>query len=355
MKLLIIGMTSFPGGMETYIMNMYKYLEKDKYKCTFINECSEPIAYEDEIKKAGGEIISIPSRNKNFLKHYIGIYRLFKKNKFNVIYYNTLSLANIDYVLMSGKNTKRIIHAHNPETADGIRGILKNFHRRLIPKIGDVFFACSKSAGESFFGNQKFHVIKNAIEVQQFKYEVEKAKKVKEKLNLENHIVIGTVGRIAYQKNSLFIVDIFSEFYKKYPNAIFLHIGDGELRDELERKIEEKKLKGKYLILGKQQDTSIFYQVFDAFLFPSLYEGLGIVCIEAQAAGVPCIVSETIPEEVDVGCNLIHSVSLDKTAKQWAQEIEKYCFSTKKDTSFYVEKAGYDAKKNIAYIKKLIE
>lgn len=152
MKMLVIGMTTFHGGMETYLMNIYRYLDKEKYKCVFVQEGTADIAYSQEIDQFGGERIDIPARKGNLLKHYLGILKLFYHNNFDIVYFNTLSLANIDYILLAKKNSVRIVHAHNPETSEGIRRLLSKIHKMILPFKADMLLCCSNVAGESMFG-----------------------------------------------------------------------------------------------------------------------------------------------------------------------------------------------------------
>lgn len=203
--------------------------------------------------------------------------------------------------------------------------------------------------------NHKWIKINNAIQARNFQYNEKKRKNLKIKLGLEGVFVLGTVGRITHQKNSLFLADIFEEFNKINPNSVFLHIGDGDLRNALEKKITDKGLKKLYFILGEQEDTADYYQVFDAFVFPSNYEGLGIVLIEAQASGTPCIISNAVPIEADMQCGLFYPVGLHESAAVWARQIKEHCFIDKRDTYNYIKAHGYDAEENAKVMERILD
>jgi glycosyltransferase involved in cell wall biosynthesis len=253
-KILVIGMTTFPGGMERYIINWFEKMNKNIYKTYFLNqEGNQEIAYTDVITQNGGEIVYAIKRNGHFWEHYKEIQKIYK-NQFDIIYYNTLDLGNVDFLIMAklfNKHAKKIVHAHNSSSASkGIRYELIKLHTRYIKNISDIRLACSQVAGDWMFKGADYRVINNSIDLDKFKFDVQKKQEMLDKLGLKGKKVWGTVGRLAKQKNPLFIVEIMRYVHTVDKDVVFVHIGDGQLKSEMQAKIKEYGLEELYLLLG---------------------------------------------------------------------------------------------------------
>lgn len=365
-RYLMTGMTPNPGGVEAYIMNLVRHIDPDKIRFDYLSNFEEPIAYEQELRAMGADIIRLPGRRKHPIEHQTAYRKFFKKagERYDGIYCNLLSLANIDDLIYAKKNhIKRIIaHSHNSNDTGwdlmGIRKHLHQTHQKELNQYAEKLFACSDLAGRFMFGeNTDFAVIHNAIDAERFCFSLEKRKKIREQLKIPPGIqVYGTVGRLEEQKNPSFILDIFRYLHEKDPNSRFIHVGDGSLRGETEKKIREYALEKAYLITGAVSDTSGYYQAMDAFIFPSLYEGLPVALIEAQAADLPCFLTDTISDETKIVNENYHKIPLSGGAQTWAEKVLETCgpngkhkasgvpaaAAERRDVSGRIKATGYD-------------
>ena len=367
LRILITGMTENPGGIEAYIMNIYRNVDHSKLQFDFIVNSNCKIAYNEEISAYGGQIFRLHGRRENPLLHLLDYYLFFKNHsqRYNGIYVNALSLANIDAIKLAYKFNikKRILHAHN--NADigasylGIRTLLHKCHRYSIKKYATHLFACSNAAGKWMFGKKaKYAIINNAIDTKNYRYNSCLRSKLRKKLNISSHtFVIGTVGRLEPQKNPLFLIDIFYQIKKTKADSLCLHIGDGTLKHDMEERIKHYQIQNDYRLLGSKPDTSDYYQIFDAFIFPSLFEGLGISLIEAQACDLPCFISDTIPQEAILLKENVHCFSLQADSITWANGILANTLKSPKDRIDVSDKicvAGFDIMTEVKKIEKVL-
>lgn len=351
------GMTPNPGGVEAYIMNLVRNMNSDKVMFDFLVNFEEPVAFEEELKARGSWVIRLAGRRKHPWRHYKDYQTFFRKygKAYDGIYCNMLSLANIDDLHYSKTYgiPRIIVHAHNSLDSGwdilGIRGRLHLLHQKTLQKYADVCFACSRQAGQWMFGMEAhYEVIHNAIDMERFRYDPERRKEIRNQWNISpDTVVYGTVGRLDVQKNPLFLPEVFYHIRESHGNCIFLHVGDGALRGEMEKKIRQYGLEGSYRLEGTCDDSAEYYQVMDAFLFPSFYEGLGISLIEAQACDLPCFVSQAIPAEARAIEQQYISLSLDAGSEAWAREILKFMARNRcnrKERTEEIRRAGYDIK-----------
>lgn len=327
MKVLVFGMTENPGGVESFLMNYYRCINKKKIQFDFLCNSYQPIAYEQEIHQLGGKTYHISSRSKNFLKYRKEMKAFFElhKDEYQVIWVNVCSLANIDYLKMAKKYgiPRRIIHSHNSQNMDGIlRKILHDLNKRKIGRFATDFWACSQSAAEWFYGTGSAEIVHNAINCDQMFCDERKRIKYRRQLKWEDNYVIGNIGRFHFQKNQLFVLDVFYELQQKMPEARLVLIGQGEDEKKIRDKVHDLSLEGKVCMPGVQQDICGWLSAMDIFLFPSVFEGLGIAALEAQANGIPVLASSTVPKEVKINNNVIF-LNLDRSVKDWVQVLCK--------------------------------
>ena len=284
------------GGVESVIMNYYRHLDHTKVQFDFIcDEDSTRIPY-DEIKKLGGGVFLVPKYQKlpQYLKALEG---LFHKNQYRIVHsnVNTLSVFPL-YAAKKAGVPVRISHSHstsNPK--EWKRNIIKNILRPFSKKYATDYFTCSELAGRYLFGDKTFDqgkvkIIHNAIDLDKFKFDPEARKKLRKELDIkEKTVVIGHVGRFVKQKNHDFLIDVFNEYHAKNPDSKLLLIGTGPLEEKIKAKVD---------------DTNKLYSVMDVFCLPSLYEGLGMVLIEAQMNGLPCLASNEVPREAKITENI---------------------------------------------------
>ncbi len=296
------------GGVEAVIMNYYRHIDRTKVQFDFIcDEDSTNIPY-DEIKNLGGHVILCPPYQK-LPKYLKFLKQLFREKKYAIVHsnINTLSVFPL-YAAKKADVPVRIAHSHstsNPK--EWKKNLLKNALRPFSKRYATDYFACTEHAGAYQFGKKavkqgKVKIITNAIDIEKFKFDPEARKRLRKEFGFrDDDYVIGNFGRLIPQKNQLFLIDAFAEFKKKNPNAKLLIVGEGELRDKLEEKIASYSLTNDVRIEGFRKDLNKCYSALDLFAFPSIYEGLGMVAVEAQVAGLDVIASEDIPLDIDLG------------------------------------------------------
>ena len=299
------------GGVESVIMNYYRHLDHSKIQFDFIcDEDSTRIPY-DEIKKLGGRVFLVP-RYQNLSKYLKVLEKLFKENKYRIVHsnINTLSVFPL-YAAKKAGVPVRISHSHSTSNhREWKRNLIKNILRPFSKKYATDYFACSELAGRYLFGNKAFDngevkIIHNAIDIDKFKFDEKARKKLRKELDIEDStVVVGHVGRFVKQKNHTFLIDVFNEYHRKNPDSKLLLIGSGPLEDRIKNKVDKLELSESVLFLGQRDNTNKLYSVMDVFCLPSLYEGLGLVLIEAQFNGLKCVVNLNIPAEVKIGDNL---------------------------------------------------
>lgn len=313
------------GGLENFIMNLYRNINREKIQFDFLVHYKKNKYFDDEIEELGGKIYRFTLReDNNIFKYIVNLNSFFKKHKeYKVIHCHMSSIGFIVFFIAKLNGIEvRIAHSHNSNTEKTLKGFIKSILMKPYKYFSNVNFACSQDAGKYLFRNKKFEVIPNSIDVEKFKFNKEKRKEIREKYNIDNDFVIGHIGRFNIQKNHDFLIDIFNEIVKEKLNAKLLLIGTGELESKIKEKIEILKIKDKVLFLGTRNNTNDFYQAMDCFVLPSFFEGLPVVGVEAQASGLPCVFSDEITPEIKINNN-IKFVSLKECAKQWAKEINE--------------------------------
>lgn len=359
-KVLVFGLTDVAGGVESVIMNYYRNIDRNKVKFDFLCN-TEKVAYEDEIKSLGGKIYRIPARSKKIFDYKKALKKFFKEhsNEYDSIWVNICSLANIDYLKMAKKYKikTRIIHCHNSQNMDSrLRGLLHKYNKIFLKRYATDFWSCSNSSSPWFYSkniinSDKYRVINNAIDVQKFVYNEKIRKEYRNKLNLEEDtLVIGNVGRFHFQKNHTFIVDIYEQVFKRIPNSQLLLIGVGEDEEKIKNLVKEKNIQNNVKFLGSRSDVNNLLQAMDIFLFPSVFEGLPVTLIEAQASGLKIFASsDNIPEDVKIDDENFEFISLNKSAEYWSNEIIKGYKQIKDRPNNYnlIKKAGYDIKEEV--------
>ncbi|MFP7479730.1 glycosyltransferase family 1 protein [Terribacillus saccharophilus] len=342
------------GGIETFIMNVYRNIDRTKVQFDFAVHSTKVSAYDEEIKSLGGKIYYITPRTKNIFQHYRDWIKLFKhKKQIEIIHQHVSSLTYVNPLkIASWFNIKtRIVHAHSTEAESKIHFLLHKFNSKMIHKYANTYFSCSDKASNWLFQDSKINtnditIIKNGINLISFKYDNKIRRNLREKLNLNENFVIGHVGRFSNVKNHKFVIDIFSDFNSKVNKSKLLLIGTGELEYEVKEYVKIKGLGSDVIFLGSIPNVGEYMQVMDSFVFPSLYEGLGMVLVEAQASGLTCFTSEgVVPTEANV-TGRINYLPLELGAESWSENIinKVYNKSPKRDQVFKKELSQYDIK-----------
>lgn len=361
-KILVFGMTDNPGGVESVIMNYYRNIDRNRIQFDFLCNYNK-IAYEKEIKSLGGNIFYITARKANFIKFRKDLYNFMSKHakEYSVFWVNVCSLVNIDYLVCAKKYgiPKIIIHCHNSDNdGNNIKKIIHSFNRMRLKKYATDFWSCSDKASPWFFTpeiikSSNYRVIPNAIDIEKFKKNRLVRSAMRKHYNLENKIVIGNVGRFHFQKNHKFIIDVFEQLVKRDKNYRLILVGQGSMEEEIVQKVKSKGLENEVIFCGVQSEVNNFYQMMDCFLFPSLFEGLGIAALEAQACSLPCVLSNRVPSIVKVNDNVVF-LSLDDELSAWVNAIE---YLVHLDTNVFenkMEKSIYNIKTQVDFFERII-
>ena len=329
-NILIFGMTENPGGVEQFLINYLRRLDKETFCFSFLCNTLNKVAYEDELSSEGIKFYHISKRSENPITYYRELNSFFKKhsNSYDAIWVNVCSLANIDYLIKARQYgiTKRIIHSHNNSNMDSIlRGILHKINKKMIKKYATDFWACSESAAKWFFDDdlvKQVVIIKDAIDINEYQYNEDRRSKIRDQYQLNNRIVIGNVGRLHFQKNQSYLLRIFSVFKKKYPiDAKLVLIGDGPDRLMLENLAIKLGVEDDVLFPGVQKDIQGWLSAMDVFVFPSVFEGLGIALLEAQANGLAVITSDNVlNSDNHINPNVL-SLKISDDTNEWVTAI----------------------------------
>ncbi|MCM1218378.1 MAG: glycosyltransferase family 1 protein [Lachnospiraceae bacterium] len=342
------------GGLETLIMNLYRNIDRSKVQFDFLVHYQGNFFYDDEIRNLGGKIYKLSLRDDNNIpKYFYDLNKFFENHSEYKIVHGHMESTGRFYLRSAYKHgiPVRIAHAHNTSTDNNLKGILKSILLQDFKRYATDFFACSDKAGKYMFKRKDFKVLKNAIMLEAFTFDADVRRIVREELGIENNIVIGHIGRFTIQKNHVFIIDVFNEISKLDDRAVLILCGQGEKEKEIKTKVAEYGLDEKIRFLGTRKDVARIYQAMDCFLFPSLYEGLGIVAIEAQCSGLPVIGSDVIPKEVAV-TDCFHYMPLDANAEKWAIKVLESVHAKRKPQIKKIRDAGYDIRDVTLYLQK---
>lgn len=352
-RIFMIGYSSNKGGVENYIENLCGHLDKTKFE----------IVYKDDQIVIDGVTWMCPKNRHNYLKYRIFWHKFYKANKFDVVYYNTCDVVSIDQLKFATNAgiPVRIIHAHNTGNQQNIQQKMSHFHRiseyisrKSLKRYATHFFACSKSAGDWMFGEINYRVIANGIDLCKFKYSKENRIRCRELYQINSEYVIGCVGRFSLQKNPLFSIDIMNTLLKIIPNAKLVMIGTGELHEDIVRAIKAKNIQNNVILTGAVDNVNEWMSALDCLLMPSLFEGLPFVLVEAQAAGLPCVVSSTVSREANL-TGIVEYLELTERTDIWANKILEACRKERLDTTQQLIDAGYSVKDTARLVSSIIE
>lgn len=328
-RLLCIVSAMNTGGAETFLMKIYRCIDKKKYQMDFCVN-SDKNFYSSEIESFGGHIYIVPIKSKHPIMSFIEIRNVVKENKYDyVIRVNEHSLSTLDLIAAKSGGAKHLImRSSNASSGSRFSILLHKIFKFLPIMIPEVKIAPSELAAEYTFGKKatrqsKVLLLPNGLDVNIYAFSYSKREKYRELFGIEGRIVFGHVGRFSHQKNHSFLIDIFSELKKTCPEAVLLLIGDGELKRDIQEKVKKLNLNDDVLFAGIREDVNEILSAMDLFVFPSFYEGMPNTVIEAQTCGLPCVISNTITAEVKV-TDLVMSESLSLDAKYWAQKCIEY-------------------------------
>lgn len=347
------------GGIQSFIMNVYRNIDREKIQFDFLLNTDKKGVFEDEIEKLGGRVFRVSSRNESFLKNKRELEEFFYKHReyrcVHCHFSNLSYLMPLKIAARAGIPT-RIIHSHSTHLpSNPLHKVLHEYNRRKLDSIATDFYACSDLAGKWLFGGTKGYekqvIVNNGIQTEKYVYDEEVRKNIRVQLGVENKIVIANVGRLSEPKNHIFLLNVFAELKKNDLNTVLVLVGDGPEKERIENRIEELGIGNSVMMLGLRQDVPQLLQSFDCFLMPSKWEGFPVALIEAEAAGLPAYVSDKVTMQAKVNENVKY-LSLDDGFEKWANQIldESQSWNRIKDVSTVV-KAGYDIDSTVRFLE----
>ena len=348
------------NGTEEFVMNVLRGMDKTCFHADFLlfsEDSEEQNANRIEAESLGAKIFRLSSRRSG-IKYYQSLNQFFKEKRgvYNAVHWNEGSMSTIMPIYYAWKYEVpvRIIHAHNSDADSWFTKLQHKFNKKFNLKYCNYRFACSSLAAEFFFNGKDSRIIKNGIVLDKFLFSEEKRALIRESFCIDdNTFVIGHVGRFTTVKNQSFILDIFKHVCLKKENSKLLFIGVGECMDYVKQKAIDMQLQDKVIFLGMQNNVNEWMQAFDFFLMPSLYEGLPFVLVEAQSAGLSCLVSDTINIDAAITPNC-QFLSLNASAIEWADKVlQMFLSSERKNMSSVIKSAGFSIENTVEYLQEV--
>ena len=315
------------GGIESYSMNYFRRLPDDIYMDFITHDCTDD-TLKKQVRKRGGRVYTLPPFGASDLPRTLGMLRRFfqiKGQNYDILHCNMANAACFYFPLAKRAGiTVRLLHSHQDKAADTRAHALRNIPLLAAgERMATHRVACSRQAGDFLFHDHPYTVIRNAIDAKQFRFDSKKRKELRDRYGFGDSVVLGTVGRLTEQKNQKKLIDILRVLVQdKGLDYRLVIVGEGHLLDELVRQTAALSLEDRIVFTGSVADVSDVLATMDVFVLPSLYEGLGIVNIEAQANGLPVVVSDRVPQDADMGGVFIR-VPLEASDAQWAETIQK--------------------------------
>jgi glycosyltransferase involved in cell wall biosynthesis len=325
LRILHVVVNMNRGGAETLLMNLYRNVDRTKVQFDFLT--CKPGVFDDEIRDLGGQVHRIPYvtdvGHQRYMQSLVAFFT--KHPEYSIVHAHMDKMSGI--VLRAAQKAGvrvRIAHSHNTSSEGGLAArAYKWIAGRWIAPSATHLLACSRKAAEWLFPQQEqlATILKNGIECDQYAYSPELRRKAREELGIRpEQFVVGHVGRFNEQKNHVFLIDVFAKLQQVHSEALLILAGDGTLRAEMERKVQSLGLTERVHFLGVRSDIPHLLQAFDVFVFPSWHEGLPVTLVEAQGAGLPCLISDAITREVDMELGLVRYLPLI-TKDRWVEEL----------------------------------
>jgi glycosyltransferase involved in cell wall biosynthesis len=345
------------GGAETNVMNYYRKLDKTKFQFDFVVHREEKGAYEDEIIALGGKIFRFQNIHPLKLNNYKkAITQFFCENQYQIIHGQCSELGYFFYKEAHRNKVPIIIaHGHNATPRLDMKSPFRWFWKKRMMQYVNTYFTCGDEASVWLFGKKlapKAFTMTNAIDSTLFAFDNEKSNQLRKDLNADKSKNFIHVGRFNAQKNHEFLIAVFNQLLKKDTNQKLFLVGEGELKPQIEDKVKKLGIAENVVFLGSRSDVNSLLQAMDIFLFPSLFEGLPVSLVEAQASGIRCVISDGIPREAIIINQNVEVISLKETAIQWANKIHSFNEFNKKEVSQVIIEKGYDINTNVKILEE---
>lgn len=332
------------GGLESMLMNYYRHIDRERVQFDFLVHRQEQAAFDDEIESLGGRIYRLP-RLAPWSKSYLSaLNRFFAEHpEYKVVHVHQDCLSSVILKVAAQHNVPvRVAHGHSANQDKNLKYPIKLWYKRFIPKYATNLFACGKDAGDWMFGGASYQIINNAIDVAAYTYDPTKRQEMRRQLRLKDELTIGHVGRFNQPKNHPFLLDIFAALLRREPNTVLLLVGDGEDMPKIQVKAQTLGIAENVRFLGIRSDVADLMQTMDVFVFPSLYEGLPVTMVEAQAAGLPCIISDKVPPECIITEGLVDILPLSAGAETWSEKLLEKRDTPRTDRRAEIAAHGFD-------------
>lgn len=321
--LLVVPSLSLANGVSAFVMNYFRRVNHEEVVFDFAVLHDRESPYNAEIQEKGSRIFTLPSL-KTPMRHIEACREIIANGNYAIVHNNSLILT-IPLMLIAKRQgvPVRILHSHNSKMGDTrIKSIRNNLLLPLLRSTATDYFACSKLAGEAMFGKEAYTVLPNVINTKRFTFDNNKRLQIRKKMGVSDKIVVATVGRAADQKNPLFALRVIKCLLEILPNTQYWWIGNGPLEEKMKSYAKELGIDDHIAFLGKRTDMVDLYQAMDVFFLPSIFEGLPLTGVEAQAMGLPCVVSDTVTDEMAY-TDLVDFVSLDESPQKWAHRLSE--------------------------------
>ena len=319
--LMLVPNLFVANGVASFVMNYLRNLNHDEVQVDIASYKEGDSVYYAEVEAAGGKMFFLPGI-KNLPEHVKVCNKILSDGRYDIIHDNTLHISiPMMWCAKKAGVPVRILHSHNSKMGETPAKAFRNrFFLPVLRSLATNYAACSQLAGRAMFEDQEFTVIPNVIQTEKYRFDPTMRKSVRQKMNATDKFVVGTVGRLAEQKNPFFAIDVFKCLLKNVPNAEYWWVGSGPLEKSVQDYVNQKGLSENVRLLGSRDDVTSLYQGMDVFFLPSLFEGLSIVTVEAQAMGLPCVVSDVIPPEAEY-TELLKRCSLQDSIEAWVEKI----------------------------------
>lgn len=341
------------GGLENLLMNYYRNIDREKIQFDFLTHVDMHQDFEEEIESLGGKLYRLPRLNPFSISYRRKLRTFFIDHpEYRIVHCHRDCMSGIP--LKAAKQAGvpvRIAHSHTQNQVKDSKLPLKLLYRQIIPRYATDLFACSKAAGDWMFLGRDYRIMRNAVDAEQFRFDQERANEMRTELSLDGCFLVGHVGQFRVEKNHLFLLDVFFELQKKDPMSRLVLVGQGVQFPAVQKKIQEYKIDKRVILLGARSDIPELLQAMDVFVLPSLYEGFPVSVTEAQAAGLPCVISDKVPLECKI-TDEVEQIPLSDGARVWAERIMKYKDSIRRDTYSEIAAAGFDIKSNAKWLEE---
>lgn len=348
-RLLCILSTMNAGGAETFLMKIYRCLDREKYQLDFCINAPDKCFYEDEIISMGGRIFRIPTKSDDLKKFKADLYRIIKEEKYAYVLRITSSAMGFMEMKIAKKAGAKVCSIRSSNSSDGgdVKALMIHrlgrflYHRYVDVRIAPSDLAAIYTFGEKYFRAGKVNIVNNGLDLKKYGFSQTAREKIREEFGIaENQMLFGNVGRFMDQKNHKFLLAVFGKILQQKPDSKLLLVGNGVLEDALRAQVKEMGIEEHVIFAGVRSDVPDVLSAMDVFVMTSLYEGMPNTVIEAQATGLPCVIADTITREADI-TGLVKYLPLGN-AEAWAETVLASVRAKRLDTKEMFVQKKYD-------------